>query len=296
MQASRRSTEPLEFVPALNSEAPLFKLLKKNPPTWWNTILTHKKLYIEIRKDNYINIYYQGGSIARIVERNGCIQAKAHPKYMGHHDITDRKFYRNTTGSAIYTDCSEFIENHLEEMLKNVEQSYSNKNNKEETNPEKISEKKIQGELIIQGKREYLDSELEYLISREQGSNRFIRIDLIRVKENQLQFVELKRIQDNRLLNNDESAPEIISQMNSYSIFIRNNSEKLLSYYKTLYRIKRELGLPTPAVDEQTLTIDTTPILLIKNLYRKETSKRKARISRIETLLQKNGIIYELCK
>lgn len=285
----------IPFNSALKADAPLYRLLMDKAPKWWKHILNNEKLYIEIRKDNYINIYYQGGSIAKIEERKGEITATAHPKYIGHEDRSERNFYRKN-GSPIYTDCSEYIENHLEEMLANVERAYSNKDGKEDVNPENISEKKIQSELIIHGRNEYLDSEFEYLFSQEHSSNRFIRIDLIKVKDNRLQFIELKRIQDNRLLNRDESDPEIITQMNSYSLFLQKNAERLLAYYKTLYEIKRHLGLPTPVIDEKSLTIDTTPILLIKNLYRKETSRRQMRISRIKMLLQKNGISYELCK
>lgn len=291
----------VSFNPALKADAPLFSVLKNNPPAWWKKILANDRLYVEIRKDNYINVYYQGGSIARVECVSNKVTLKAHPKYMGHYDKSDRTFYR-ADGSPVYADCADYLENHMDEMLRNVERAYSNKKDKDCENAENISEKKIQGEMIIHGRGEYLDSELECLFSKEYDSagkckNRFIRIDMVRVEDNHLQFVELKRIQDSRLLNKDDSDPEIVTQMNNYSIFVRNNSEMLLGYYRTLYGIKRSLGLPVPYIDENSLSVDTTPVLLIKNLYGDVVGTRRlARISRIEALLRKNGITYKLCK
>lgn len=44
----------------------LFKKLIKNPPLWWINLKTDSDLYIDIRKDNYLNIYHNGGSIMKL--------------------------------------------------------------------------------------------------------------------------------------------------------------------------------------------------------------------------------------
>jgi hypothetical protein len=81
----------------------------------------------------------------------------------------------------------------------------------------------------------------------------------VRVKGNKIQFVELKRIQDNRLLHKDSSevTPEIITQIEEYRNFIKANKDAILAYYKELITIKRALGLPTTLADIETLDIDT---------------------------------------
>jgi len=51
----------------LNPKAEIFEELIKNPqPKWWTVLRKDKDLYIEIRKDNYINVYYYGGLVAKI--------------------------------------------------------------------------------------------------------------------------------------------------------------------------------------------------------------------------------------
>ena len=49
----------------LNPDATIFQELKKNP-SWWVRFKNNPSLYIEIRKDNQVNVYFEGGSVARI--------------------------------------------------------------------------------------------------------------------------------------------------------------------------------------------------------------------------------------
>ena len=118
----------------------------------------------------------------------------------------------------------------------------------------------------------------------------------MRVKGNKIQFVELKRIQDNRLLHKDgsEVTPEIITQIEEYRNFIKANKDAILAYYKELITIKRALGLPTTSADIETLDIDTEPCLEIHNLYTHLNPQREARITKIKTLLDKYNVKYEI--
>ena len=40
----------------LSNTSKLFELLQKEPPLWWNKIKYDPRLYIEIRKNNSINV------------------------------------------------------------------------------------------------------------------------------------------------------------------------------------------------------------------------------------------------
>ena len=49
----------------LKADAKIFEELKESP-SWWVHFKNDPSLYIEIRKDNQVNVYSEGGSIARI--------------------------------------------------------------------------------------------------------------------------------------------------------------------------------------------------------------------------------------
>jgi hypothetical protein len=49
----------------LKTDAKIFVELSKNPE-WWKRFKEDSLLYIEIRKDNQVNVYFEGGSVARI--------------------------------------------------------------------------------------------------------------------------------------------------------------------------------------------------------------------------------------
>lgn len=62
-----------------------------------------------------------------------------------------------------------------------------------------------------------------------------------------------------------------------------------------LYRIKKELGLPVPPVDDvDSLTVDPEPQLLIACNYKKDTEGRKERIGDIERILSSANISYRI--
>lgn len=50
---------------SLQEEHHLWKALEEKP-LWWRNILNDPELYVEVRKDNYINVYYYGGCVALI--------------------------------------------------------------------------------------------------------------------------------------------------------------------------------------------------------------------------------------
>lgn len=282
-----------KFNASLRGDHPLFKLLISNAPEWWCNVLQFENAYIDIRKDNTINIYYEGASLAKIEMTKGSIRATCHPKYL--YGYNAQAYYKR--GIAIYQPCEkELVRLGPEEccLLRNAQMFYSDKEGKEVSNAEQKSEKKLQGKIVCRAKTLYIDSEFAHRY--EEGSRHTIRIDLVRVKGNKIQFVELKRIQDNRLLHKDgsEVTPEIITQIEEYRNFIKANKDAILAYYKELITIKRALGLPTTSADIETLDIDTEPCLEIHNLYTHLNPQREARITKIKTLLDKYNVKYEI--
>lgn len=191
-------------------------------------------VYIDIRKDNTINIYYEGASLAKIEWAKGSVRATCHPKYL----YGDKAQVYYKSGVAIYQRCEEELMRLGSEeccLLRNVQLYYSDKECKENGDAEKKSEKKLQGKIVCQAKTLYIDSKFAH--QYEEDSRHTIRIDLVRVVSNMIQFVELKRIQDNRLLHDESSGvtPEIIAQIEKYRKFLKANKDAILVYYKNLY-------------------------------------------------------------
>lgn len=67
----------------LNPNNPLFINLEMQNPSWWQTLVDDKDIYIEIRKENYIDVYFNGGNIISELKHNGYeFSGKIHYKYL----------------------------------------------------------------------------------------------------------------------------------------------------------------------------------------------------------------------
>lgn len=73
-----------KFNSSLRSDHPLFKRLISCAPEWWRNALKFEGVYIDVRKDNAINIYYEGASLAKIEWVKGSVRATCliHSKYL----------------------------------------------------------------------------------------------------------------------------------------------------------------------------------------------------------------------
>ena len=244
-----------------------------------------KELYIEIRKDNYINVYYYGGSVAKIDYANGFV-AETHQKYLG----DDKPRGKTKKGTDIFRydpiDLAKLNEIKIADIKYRIKSDYLR-----HINDENPAEKWIQGKMI-KGKSNYIDSEFQFNQDSEIGK---LRIDLIELSGDVLSFVELKGIFDSRLRNDVKrnlNEPEIIGQMGKYKLFINRYEDNIKDYYKKLIEIKQSLGLTT--VENTNLTLNKTPKLIIANTYSKKTKQREDRISDIKKLLEVNNIVYEI--
>lgn len=270
----------------LHSGKEIYNELRQQPE-WWKRLISIKGVYVEIRKDDIIDIYFEGGRMARLTYTHKALKATCHYKYLGLNMSPKEK--------DPYIDCLDTLMNNPASIIENIKKEYSQKGAK---NEEDISEKKIQGDIICHDNI-YLDSEFAHRF--EEGKNETIRIDLVAIKENQLSFIELKRIKDNRLLNKYDDKPEILIQMDQYSRFIKANKNELLTYYKQLYTIKQSLGLPVPSCNLNELSVCEVPHLIIKNTYTpckriNDENRRKERIERITTILNGAPFTYSIIK
>lgn len=284
------------FSGKLNERDCLYKNLNENAPEWWVKLENDNSLYIEIRKNDIVDVYYYGGRIAEIkCDGKNEIMVTAHPKYLGEIDTNNTDYYRKRIEKGkirydpIYQDCIEWLsdKDRLEQMKRNVEKYYSGISCGEET-----SEKYMQGDLIINGRDKYIDSEFAHRLYDNQ--RRTIRFDLVKIEGNRIIFEELKRIGDNRL-RTTKGDPEIREQMEKYKEFLEFNAGALTDYYKVLYQIKKKLGLPIPLVKNiDELQIDPNPTLLIINNYDKISPRREERIHDIRSTLDSLNINYRI--
>ena len=266
----------------LNPNAPLFSELKSGKYAWWENIKQNDDLYIEIRKDNNINVYFQGGSVVKLhyCSKHKKIQAFTHRKYL----------YGDGTG---YVECS--LNKDLGTIIRNIPRYYSKTENQKDSKTENQkgkenwSEKYIQSQYIIKYHSNYIDSEFAY-----KDDSFDIRIDLIECINGELRFVELKTIDDGRMLKKTDDNPEVVEQVEAYKNFIsdHNKRKKIVEYYQKVWEIKKDLGLTIP--EERPSSLAEKPLLLIFNRWTNSTSRRDEHTSRMEKILKNKDIDYKI--
>lgn len=264
----------------LNPNAPLFSELKSGNYSWWENIKKDDRLYIEIRKDNYINVYFEGGNVAKLEYRSkdNTIQTSTHSKYL-HGNGDD------------YVECSLDKDKDLETIITNIQKYYSKTKDEKEKEKgkekEEWSEKYIQSQYIINYRSKYIDSEFAY-----KDDSFDIRVDLIECINGELRFVELKTIDDGRMLKKTDDNPEVVEQVKAYEDFISNYKKEIVEYYQKVWEIKKDLGLTIPEKCPSSLA--EKPLLLIFNRWTKSTSRREEHTYRMEKILRNIDIDYKI--
>lgn len=265
----------------------IFKEIIKQKPYWWNLFCNDKDLYIEIRKDNYINVYYFGGCLAKI-EYSTDFKAEIHQKYLGDNKPRGKNKNGKDKFSNDPLDLLTLNDTKISEIKERIRKEYLAK-----VNDEKPAEKWLQGKMK-QNNSNYIDSELQFNKDPEIG---FLRIDLVEFKNNSLSFIELKGISDQRLRNDkirNPKTPEIIEQIKKYSLFINKYEANIIDYYQKLIELKNTLGLSNININK--ISLNKNPKLIIVDTYSKMTEGRIDRIKDIKNLLEVNKIEYEILK
>lgn len=273
---------------SLNPQHKLFGELKETAPAWWQFIKENIKpggFYIDIRKNNSLNVYYNGGSLLKITLSQGGIKGKIH------------EFYLGRTGSKYIDYELPHLPADADSIKKRIALRYSD-----------TSESGIKARLICSSVTNYIDSEFAFpeIVGKKINSKGeevpdylTTRIDLTKIENGKIIFVELKRIEDSRLLTNEyeNGSPEILSQMGAYNQFTQKHKQEIIEYYKTLFAIKRDLEiLPLSLagidnIDEYELCEN---VELYIEPYNKLNQARIRRIEAIKTILNRNNIIHNL--
>ena len=277
------------YFSALCANHPLFQLLKNDNPAWWQFIKENIKpggFYVDIRKDNSLNVYYNGGSLLKItLSRSKEISCKIH------------EYYLERTGAKYVNYNPNCLPESADAIKKKIASRYGD-----------TSESGIKARLVCDPNAKYIDSEFAYpkangMKKDKEGKDvakyETIRIDLTKLQNGKIVFVELKRMQDGRLLTNEyeNGEPEILDQMEKYHSFIKDHKSDITNYYKTLFSIKHDLGILPKSlgninnIDDYELN---EKVELFIEPYLELNPKRVRRIEAIRTIFNKNGIIHNL--
>ena len=227
----------------------LFQKLITETPQWWQILKNDKDIYYEIRKGSTIEIYYNGGCIIRGlgIDNSGRFVWKTHTKYLL---PNSSEYIKNTESKKIQLIDTNFIdEKSLECIKSNIKKYYPNS-----------SEKGNQGAFICQKNSCFIDSEFAFNDEKKK------RIDMvwIDIKSKEICFVELKLPSNAELFDGS-----ITNQLTKYKEFAENENKNILSYYKSLFNLKKQLNLlPHKLINLDNIndyTLCNKPLLLISN-------------------------------
>ena len=244
----------------LKTDYALFQRLKNESPQWWNNLKSDPEIYIDVRKDNYLNVYYNGGSIMKL-EGSKKYKAQIHYEYIPLHKDSDYLPYEFQDENIDFREhkpikINNFSNVALEKIKKRIRKF--NPNN---------SEKGIQGHYVVSNNRSSKNKDGFFIDTEFMYDN--LRVDMIWVdlKSKNIALVELKTIGDERLYVDKSQTQETIDkQLKKYYEFARKSKNTLIQYFNQVYSIKRDLGLLPSFAKEQSLEnyeLIQKPILLV---------------------------------
>ena len=224
----------------LNPQNILFKSLRTGlQPIWWDEIIQSSDVYIEIRKDYQIDVYYNGGAIfgsTKLV--NNCYNWKTHSKYI----IKSEYVYDNDPINRIIIGEDKWLDKIKSNMKKHFPSD---------------SEKGYQAKLRTK-KPYFLDT--EFAFNDKDNS----RCDLIWVDKSNKNFlvVELKLPNNKELFDGS-----IKNQIKKYKDLISNHKNELEKYFRSLFECKREIGILSKELnlieDINEYTMADKPLLVV---------------------------------
>ena len=266
----------------LDANNELFVSLKNNPPKWWLNLLADKELYFDVRKDNYISVYYNGGSIMKLEfdKKKNNYKAKINSEYIPLNVAEPVDYEFGSDGKINFPrldvlSLNDFSEDDLSGIKNRIKKINS-----------RTSEGGIQGSYMVNRCDEknpsgfFIDSEFAWGV----GSLRFdmVWVDLT---NKTIYMVELKTMGDNRLRNLDQSnaddssdakkSENIKEQLEKYHKFAIEHKNDLVNHYNNVYKIKKSLNILPAWVSEKQIdgiedfNFQVKPILLVGDCTQK---------------------------
>ncbi len=237
----------------LDTKNELFLELETKKPNWWKNIIAQEGVYIDIRKDNYIDVYFNGGNIIRELKFDGNkFSGSINYKYL----LPEKSAYIKYDFSSSKVELaqkeinllrfSDFEDEEFKRIKDNISKYYP-----------ASSEKGIQAKFVNKTDC-FLDTEFAY-----NYGNTKLRIDLvwIDVPKRKILFVELKTMGDSRLYTK-----EIYNQLKKYNDFAVKFEKDIVKYYQKVFDIKKKLNiLPKGLTSIDSLndfSLETKPLLL----------------------------------
>ncbi len=314
----------------LQEDAQLFKklhnLYSSKGDNWWKKIINDKDLYVNVRNGNCIDVFYRAaGLINKLEYADNRFTCKIHKIYLGE----DVKSYEAKEGeetiSSKIVEQSAAIKKRIDDhyhKLHHVHQEGANEGKKKDP-PEGMSEKEIQGDMYMNpakyGQQRYIDTEFVFVYDNKFKKDKdgndttthlSIRIDFVTIKNDGfIEFVELKRISDNRLLskaykeykeNKEKYSSEdlekicneidICIQMKNYTDFIQEHKEQIVTYYKKVQAIMRNIGVNNPLANISIKGVKPETRLLFAPYSVGYSKGKKERIEYIKDLMETKHI------
>lgn len=266
----------------LDVDAPIFKALEKDQPAWWTTVSEDRDLYVNIRKNNRINVYYKGASVMELYHFKKTFNAKIHAKYVEGDLSVSTNYYRMEPEKIVA-------------ILPFIKENITKLHLSQHGNPEGGCEKEIQGKMYVKG--EFLDTEYEFVYP----DRLIVRIDFTTITpDGMIEFVELKRISDSRLLHRigSDKEPKVLKQMDDYTRFINEHKPEIENYYRKVQKIMKNIGIRNSLLDREISGVSADVRLAFAGYADGKSNHpaRRSRIQRITDLLNERHIVSNIAE
>jgi hypothetical protein len=228
--------------------------LKTGKYPWWDNLRNNQNISIQIRKDNTLDVYYQGGAIISDLKYNpgkAVFSGRIHSKYI---PLANDANYNMLVLGVSGVEFSEKIE--LLSFSQFEEKTLKAITDRIGIHFDSESEKQIQYKFAT-SHSSVIDTEFQW------GND--LRVDLVHIdtSNKKLVFIEVKTIEDGRLFFDKNNPKGIYNQLKMYHDFIVVNSNALLDYYKKVLQIKIDLGIfKDKTISLADYSIEPKPLLL----------------------------------